>query len=162
MFLLYYPLANGKLEELSYVEQLLPWSETLPECCHQKKHPSTDIKRNSIVFVKNPFPGSAGSHIMQGDHYAVVCQNNMGNRYSDSVIICYITSKVKRLDIRTNVPIQWYAGLDYKPAMIKCGQIMTIDRDDIIDVVDTLRPEDEIRFNLGLKVSLDLKDNIFS
>lgn len=39
---------------------------------------------------------------------------------------------------------------------------MTIDRDDIIDVVDTLRPEDEIRFNLGLKVSLDLKDNIFS
>ena len=47
-----------------------------------------DIKRNSIVFVKNPFPGSAGSHIMQGDHYAVVCQNNMGNRYSDSVIIC--------------------------------------------------------------------------
>ena len=96
-----------------------------------------DIKRNSIVFVKNPFPGSAGSHIMQGDHYAVVCQNNMGNRYSDSVIICYITSKVKRLDIRTNVPIQWYAGLDYKPAMIKCGQIMTIDRDDIIEVVDT-------------------------
>lgn len=120
------------------------------------------IKRNSIVFVRNPFPDSAGSHIMQGDHYAVVCQNNMGNRYSDSVIICYITSKVKRLDIRTNVPIQWYAGLDYKPAMIKCGQIMTIDRDDIIEVVDTLRPEDEIRFNQGLKVSLDLKDNIFA
>ena len=123
---------------------------------------SKDIKRNSIVFVKNPFPGSAGSHIMQGDHYAVVCQNNMGNRYSDSVIICYITSKAKRLDIRTNVPIQWYAGLDYKPAMIKCGQIMTIDRDDIIDVVDTLRPEDEIRFDQGLKVSLDLRDNIFA
>ena len=33
---------HGELEELSYVEQLLPWSETLPECCHQKKHPSTD------------------------------------------------------------------------------------------------------------------------
>ena len=39
---------------------------------------------------------------------------------------------------------------------------MTIDRDDIIEVVDTLRPEDEIRFNQGLKVSLDLKDNIFA
>ena len=33
---------HGELEELSYVEQLLPWSETLPECCYQKKHPSTD------------------------------------------------------------------------------------------------------------------------
>ena len=28
---------HGELEELSYVEQLLPWSETLPECCYQKK-----------------------------------------------------------------------------------------------------------------------------
>ena len=120
-----------------------------------------DIKRNSIVFVKNPYPGSNSTHIMQGDHYAVVCQNNMGNAYSDSIIVCYITSKVKRLDIRANVPIQHYAGLDYKPAMIKCGQIMTLDRDDIIDVVDTLRPEDEIRFNQRIKASLALPDNIF-
>lgn len=121
-----------------------------------------NLKRNSIVFVKNPFPSSSGSHIMHGNHYAVVCQNNVGNKHSDSVIICYITSKVKRLDIRTNVPIQWYAGLDHKPAMIKCSQIMTIDRDDIIDVVDTLRPEDEIRFNQGIKFSLDLNENISS
>lgn len=28
---------HGELEDLSYVEQLLPWSETLPECCYQKK-----------------------------------------------------------------------------------------------------------------------------
>ena len=27
---------HGELEELTYVEQLLPWSETLPECCYQK------------------------------------------------------------------------------------------------------------------------------
>ena len=120
-----------------------------------------DIKRNSIVFVKNPYPGSNNTHIMKGDHYAVVCQTDMGNAYSSSIIVCYITSKVKRLDIRANVPIQHYAGLDYKPAMIKCGQIMTLDRDDIIDVVDTLRPEDEIRFNQGIKASLALPDNIF-
>lgn len=28
---------HGELEDFSYVEQLLPWSETLPECCYQKK-----------------------------------------------------------------------------------------------------------------------------
>lgn len=120
-----------------------------------------DVKRNSIVFVRNPFPKTTATHIMQGNHYAVVCQNNMGNAYSDSIIVCYITSKIKRLDIRANVPIKHYAGLDYKPAMIKCGQIMTIDRNDILDVVDTLRPEDEIRFNQGLKASLALPDNLF-
>ncbi len=120
-----------------------------------------DIKRNSIVFVKNPYIGFTNTHTMIGDHYAVVCQNNMGNTYSDSIIVCYITSKVKRLDISANVPIQQYAGLAYKPAMIKCGQIMTLDRDNIIDVVDVLRPEDEIRFNQGIKASLALLDNIF-
>ncbi len=119
------------------------------------------IKRNSIVFIKNPFNGSRNSHIMQGDHYAVVCQNDMGNTYSDSIIVCYITSKVKRLDIKANVPIQNYVGLNCKPAMIKCGQIMTLDRNDIIDVVDLLRPEDEIRFNQGIKASLALPNNLF-
>lgn len=33
---------HGELEVLSYVEQLLPWSETLPERFYQKKHPKTD------------------------------------------------------------------------------------------------------------------------
>lgn len=28
---------HGELEALSYVEGLLPWSETLPKCCYQKK-----------------------------------------------------------------------------------------------------------------------------
>lgn len=28
---------HGELEDLSYVEDLLPWSETLPKCCNQKK-----------------------------------------------------------------------------------------------------------------------------
>ena len=38
---------------------------------------------------------------------------------------------------------------------------MTLDRDNIIDVVDALRPEDEIRFNQGNQASLALPDNIF-
>lgn len=115
-----------------------------------------DIKRGAIVFVKNPFQYDHESHIMQGDHYAIICQNDLGNTYSDSIIVCYVTSKVKRLDIRTNICLQFYKGLDFKPAMVKCSQIMTVDKDDIIDVVDYLRPEDEVRFNHALKVSLSL------
>ena len=93
---------------------------------------------------------------MQGDHFAIVAQNDLGNTYSDSIIVCYVTSKIKRLDIRTNVCLQFYEGLGNKPAMIKCSQIMTIDKDDIVDVVDYLRPEDEVRFNQAIKASLAL------
>lgn len=36
-YLLEEPPKNGELEDFSYVEQLLPWSETLPEYYYQKK-----------------------------------------------------------------------------------------------------------------------------
>lgn len=117
-----------------------------------------EIKRNAIVFVNNPFPYDEDSHIMQGDHFAIVAQNDLGNTYSDSVIVCYVTSKIKRLDIRTNICLQFYEGLNNKPAMVKCSQIMTVDKNDIIDVVDYLRPEDAIRFNEAIKVSLALNE----
>lgn len=119
---------------------------------------SNDIKRNAIVFVKNPFPRNEESHIMQGDHYAIVVQNDIANTYSDSVIVCYVTSKIKRLDIKTNVCLQFYAGLNNKPAMVKCSQIMTVDKSNIVDVVDNLRPEDIVRFNQALKTSLLIEE----
>ena len=117
---------------------------------------TNEIKRGAIVFVKNPFQYDLNSHIMQGDHYAIVCQNDLGNTYSDSVIVCYVTSKIKRLDIKTNICLQFYEGLDSKPAMVKCSQIMTVDKDDILKVVDQLRPEDVIRFDQAIKTSLSL------
>lgn len=115
------------------------------------------IKRNAIVFVKNPFPYTEDNHIMQGDHYAIVVQNDIGNKYSDSVIVCYITSKIKRLDIKTNVCLQFYVGLHNKPAMVKCSQIMTVDKSNIVNVVDYLRSEDIIRFDQALKLSLSIE-----
>lgn len=118
---------------------------------------SNKIRRNAIVFVKNPFPRTKDSHIMQGDHYAIVVQNDIGNTYSDSVIVCYVTSKIKRLDIKTNVCLKFYAGLDNKPAMVKCSQIMTVDKSNIVNVVDYLRPKDIIRFDQALKISLSIE-----
>lgn len=122
---------------------------------------TNEIRRNSIVFVKNPLPHDEDSHVMQGDHYAIVAQNDIGNTYSESIIICYVTSKIKRLDIRTNVCLQFYKGLYNKPAMAKCSQIMTIDKSNIVDVVDYLRPEDVIRLNEAIKISFALSENVF-
>lgn len=114
------------------------------------------IVRNAIVFVHNPVSCRNGSHVMHGNHYAVVCQNDYGNTFSGSIIVCYITSKIKRLDLPVNVLIQFYAGLHNQPSVIKCGQLMTVDRSDILDIVDHLRSEDIIRFDTALRVSLSL------
>ena len=115
------------------------------------------IVRNAIVYVRNPISGKSTGHIIRGNHYAVVCQNDCGNTFSGSVIVCYITSKIKRLDIPVNVLIQFYAGLHSRPAVIKCSQLMTVDRNDIIKVVDHLRPEDITRLDTALQVSLSLQ-----
>lgn len=118
----------------------------------------SSIKRNDIVYVNNPIQVADGSHIMRGNHYAVVVQNDKGNEHSGSVIVCYLTSKVKRLDIKTNVALQFYDGLYGTPAMVLCSQIMTVDKNDISKVVDHLRPEDEIRVNAAIKASLALEE----
>ncbi len=114
------------------------------------------IVRNAIVYVRNPISGKSAGHVIRGNHYAVVCQNDYGNTFSGSIIVCYITSKIKRLDLPVNVLIQFYAGLQNRPAVIKCSQLMTVDRCDILQVVDHLRPEDITRLDTALRVSLSL------
>lgn len=117
-----------------------------------------NIRRNYIVDIQNPIPDDADTHAMKGRHFGVVCQNDKGNIHSDSIIVCYITSQVKRLDLSTNVVLQWYDCL-FKPSMIKCSQLMTVDKKDILSVVGELRDEDVIRFNQALAASLALDDD---
>ena len=37
---------HGEFEDDSFLEDLLPWSDKLPECCRKKEHPSQQIKDN--------------------------------------------------------------------------------------------------------------------
>ena len=115
------------------------------------------ITRGDIVYVSNPIKGKDNTHIMMGDHYAVVIQNDKGNEHSDTVIVAYMTSNTSRLDLPCNCLIQWYDCL-LKPSVILAAQIMTVDRSDIEAVVGHLRPEDEMKFDRALRVSLALEE----
>lgn len=111
-----------------------------------------ELTRGSVVFVKNNQPNG---HIMKGNHPAVIIQNNIGNKYSPTVIVCYLTSQLKRLDMKTHVLLQHYDNL--KISVVQAEQIVTINKSDILSVATKLRTEDITRVDAAVRVSLGLE-----
>ena len=87
-----------------------------------------EIKRGDIVFVENPNKKPHG-HVVCGNHPAVVIQNNKGNEHSTNIIVAFITSSMKRLEMPTHIVIQHYDGLR-KVSVVQAEQLATIDKSD--------------------------------
>lgn len=113
-----------------------------------------NISRGTIVFVKDLNRDSQG-HVMRGPHPAVVVQNEKGNQHSPTLIICYLTSQLKRLEMRTHVLLQHYDHL--RLSVVQAEQMTTIDKADILGVIEQLRPEDMARVDAALSFSLGLE-----
>ncbi|MCK9479275.1 MAG: type II toxin-antitoxin system PemK/MazF family toxin [Firmicutes bacterium] len=109
------------------------------------------LTRGTIVFVKNK---NSNGHVMNGNHPAVIIQNDVGNRYSPTVIICYLTSQLKRLDMKTHVLLQHYDNM--KVSIVQAEQIATINKSDILGIVTKLRPEDIARVDNAVRISIGL------
>lgn len=115
-----------------------------------------DIRKGDIVFVDNPFQSPHGA-VICGSRPAVVIQNNKGNEYSNNIIVAYLTSQLKRIEMTTHVILQWYPGLK-KTSMVQAEQIATISKSDVTCVIDHLRPEDQVRVDQAIKASLALEE----
>jgi len=113
------------------------------------------IKRGDIVFVENPHKAPHG-HVVCGNHPAVVIQNEAGNEHSPNLIVAYITSSMKRLELPTHIVIQHYEGLR-KVSVVQAEQLATIDKEDVLSVIDHLSKADMARVDAALIASLGLE-----
>lgn len=113
---------------------------------------NTTLARGTVVYVRNE---KASGHVISGTHPAVIIQNDIGNKYSPTVIVCFLTSQMKRLDMKTHVVIQHYTNL--RTSVVQTEQMATIDKNDILSVVTRLRPEDMVRVDAAVRVSLGLE-----
>ena len=52
-----------------------------------------ELTRGTVVYVRNE---NASGHVVSGTHPAVVIQNDIGNKYSPTVIVVFLTSQMKR------------------------------------------------------------------
>lgn len=101
----------------------------------KRKMIKSDIKRGDIYYASlNPVVGSE----QKGERPVVVIQNNLGNKYSPTVIIAPLTEVIKKADLPTHITIFRNDFLKYD-SMILLEQLRTIDKSRLISYLGKLK-----------------------
>ena len=96
----------------------------------------------------------------QGDIRPVlVIQNDVGNRYSPTVIVLAVTGQLNKARLPTHVPIACEGTGLMKDSVVLAEQIRTLDKRRLRERIGTLRPEVMARVSEALKVSLGFGAN---
>ena len=112
-------------------------------------------KRGEIYFLD--FSPSKGREI-KGPHPALVIQNDVGNRVSGLTIVAAITSNLKVAELPIGILITpEESGLHHKSA-IHLGQIYTIDKERLQNLVGTLSKDKMSEVNKAVEISLGLRE----
>lgn len=114
-----------------------------------------EVKRGYIFFADlSPVIGSEQG----GVRPVLVIQNNVGNKYSPTVIIAAITSQIDKAKLPTHVEVEAKEyGLE-KDSVILLEQIRTIDKQRMRDKITELDEKLMQKVNQALKISLGLID----
>ena len=114
----------------------------------------------ATVYITKDF-GFLRGEIYYADldpHYGsvIVIQNNTGNKFSPTVIVAAVTSKVtKKPNQPTHVLIDHNPAFS-KPSMVLLEQIFTIDKERIQRLLGQTTPDEMYQINEALMNSLDL------
>ena len=84
----------------------------------------------------------------------LVIQNDVGNRYSPTVIVLAITGQVNKARLPTHVPVNAEGTGLQKDSVILAEQIRTLDKRRLREHIGTLKPEVMERVSQALKISL--------
>lgn len=113
------------------------------------------IKRGDIYYADlSPVIGSEQG----GVRPVLIVQNDIGNKYSPTVIAAAITSQINKAKLPTHIEI---SALEYgllKDSVILLEQIRTIDKKRLRDKIGHLDEELMDRVNEALSISFGLAD----
>lgn len=114
-----------------------------------------EVKRGYIFFADlSPVVGSEQG----GVRPVLVIQNDVGNKYSPTVIIAAITSQIEKAKLPTHVEVEAKEyGLE-KDSVILLEQIRTIDKQRLQGKVTELDSRLMLKVSQALKISLGLID----
>lgn len=112
-------------------------------------------RRGEIYFLD--FSPSKGRE-MKGPHPALVIQNDVGNKACRLTIVAAITSNLKVADLPVGILIKpKESGLPHE-SVIHLGQIYTIDKERLENLVDALPAHKMAEVDKAIKISLGLKE----
>jgi mRNA interferase MazF len=111
------------------------------------------VKRGDIFFAElSPVVGSEQG----GFRPVLILQNDIGNRFSPTVIVAAITAQIQKAKLPTHVELKAEPeGLE-RDSVILLEQIRTIDKQRLTDKITHLDDEMMERINESLMISLGL------
>lgn len=114
---------------------------------------SLEIKRGDLFYADlSPVIGSEQGGIRP----VLIIQNNIGNKYSPTVIIAAITSQINKAKLPTHIEISANEyGLN-KDSVILLEQIRTIDKKRLREKIGCLDEDMMVNIDNGLQISLGL------
>lgn len=111
------------------------------------------IRRGDIYYADlSPVVGSEQG----GVRPVLIIQNNVGNRYSPTVIAAAITSRGTKADLPTHIKLfASHSGLT-KDSVVLLEQIRTLDKTRLREKMGTLSPYDMYKVDEALSISFGL------
>ena len=111
------------------------------------------IKRGELYYADlSPVVGSEQG----GVRPVLVVQNDVGNKYSPTVIAAAVTSKINKAKLPTHVELEASAYHMVKDSVILLEQLRTIDKKRLKDKVCHLDASILEKIDSALKISLEL------
>ena len=112
-----------------------------------------EIKRGQIYYADlSPIVGSEQG----GFRPCLIIQNDIGNKYSPTVIVAVITTRKTKANLPTHVWLNAECGLP-KESMVECEQVRTLDKKRLKDFMGSVSKEVMAEIDKGLKISFALK-----
>ena len=112
-----------------------------------------NIKRGDIFYADlRPVVGSEQG----GVRPVLIIQNDLGNRYSPTVICAAITSKMNKAKLPTHVELNAEKYAIVKDSVILLEQLRTIDKRRLKDKVCHLDQDILVKVDKALEISLEL------
>lgn len=110
-----------------------------------------EIKRGDIYKADlSPVVGSEQGGIRP----VVIVQNDMGNRYSPTIIVVPITTRLNKRNLPTHTKINNSSLLKESIALME--QIRTIDKSRLIEFIGVLNESEMNRITEALRISIDV------
>ena len=111
------------------------------------------IKRGDIYYADlSPVVGSEQG----GVRPVLIIQNNIGNKYSPTVIAAAITSQINKAKLPTHIELPASTNGLNRDSVVLLEQLRTIDKSRLHDLIGQVSPEGMQRINDAMSISLGL------
>jgi mRNA interferase MazF len=108
------------------------------------------IQRGDIYLADlRPTVGSEQS----GVRPVLIVQNNVGNKYSPTVIAAAITSRRTKARLPTHVQVGMAPGM-FPDSIIMLEQLRTLDKSRLLDYISAVQPDTMLAVNQAINISV--------